>query len=117
MIKRLIWYMKNDPVKKCDLYKDKGCAHVDGMLCDFPTCSMYLEYIKRKGVKMNYFLFRKYYPNISWEFMDEFINRKSCEKAMELLIKDSSITYKIIKGIELEWEGDMPRYPFIIRED
>lgn len=34
-----------DPVKHCDLYKDEGCAHVDGFLCDFDTCPMRLEYI------------------------------------------------------------------------
>jgi len=34
-----------DPVKHCDLYKDEGCAHVDGFLCYFETCSMRLEYI------------------------------------------------------------------------
>ena len=36
---------KNDPVLHCELYKDKGCAHVDGMLCDYPDCSMNKEYI------------------------------------------------------------------------
>ena len=36
------WRERNasDPVKSCDLYKAEGCAHVDGMLCDFPTCQM-----------------------------------------------------------------------------
>jgi hypothetical protein len=38
----------NDPIKHCDLYKDKGCSHVDGMLCDFPKCSMNYDYIKDK---------------------------------------------------------------------
>lgn len=36
---------KNDPVHSCDLYKAKGCSHVDGMLCDFPECSMNKEYV------------------------------------------------------------------------
>ncbi len=31
---------KNDPVKHCAVYKKTGCSHVDGMLCDFPSCSM-----------------------------------------------------------------------------
>ncbi len=30
---------KNDPVKHCQKYKGEGCAHVDGMLCNFPYCS------------------------------------------------------------------------------
>jgi len=34
----------NDPVRYCELYKHKGCSHVDGYLCDFPKCSMMLEY-------------------------------------------------------------------------
>ena len=38
-----------DPVKHCDLYKDEGCSHVDGFLCDFETCSMRLEYIGAPG--------------------------------------------------------------------
>lgn len=42
---------RNDPVKNCELYKDKCCAHVDGMLCDFPGCSMNLNYIKEKEEK------------------------------------------------------------------
>lgn len=37
-----------NPVKDCTLYKEEGCAHVDGMLCDFPKCCMYREYVKEK---------------------------------------------------------------------
>lgn len=33
-----------DPVKACDLYKNIGCTHVDGFLCDYPDCSMLKEY-------------------------------------------------------------------------
>lgn len=29
-----------DPVYRCVLYKNHGCAHVDGLLCDFPKCFM-----------------------------------------------------------------------------
>ena len=36
-----------DPVKHCDLYKNEGCTHVDGFLCDYDTCTMRLDYIKR----------------------------------------------------------------------
>ena len=35
-----------DPVYECDLYKAKGCSHVDGFLCDFPECSMNNDYKK-----------------------------------------------------------------------
>lgn len=34
----------NDQVKHCKLYKEIGCSHVDGMLCDFPKCSTLKEY-------------------------------------------------------------------------
>jgi hypothetical protein len=33
-----------DPVRACDLYKNIGCTHVDGFLCDYPDCSMLKEY-------------------------------------------------------------------------
>lgn len=39
---------KTDPVHGCELYKEQGCSHVDGMLCDFPKCSMLNDYRKQK---------------------------------------------------------------------
>ena len=36
--------MRNDPVRECRLYRDKGCCHVDGILCDFPVCDMNQDY-------------------------------------------------------------------------
>ncbi len=30
---------ENDPVYSCDVYKNHGCSHVDGMLCDMETCN------------------------------------------------------------------------------
>ena len=42
--------MKNNPIRHCSLYKNEGCAHVDGLLCDFPKCSMLKEYnLKQKN--------------------------------------------------------------------
>lgn len=35
-----------DPIKHCSLYKNLGCSHVDGLLCDFPNCSMLTNYLK-----------------------------------------------------------------------
>jgi len=40
------WAYKNDPIKDCQLYNDKGCSYIDGFLCNFPSCSMNEEYIK-----------------------------------------------------------------------
>jgi hypothetical protein len=45
-IKRLIIL---DPVHKCEVHKQIGCSHVDGILCDFPQCSMRRAFVKRKG--------------------------------------------------------------------
>jgi len=42
--KSFLWYYHNDPVRKCSLYRNEGCAHVDGLLCDYPECSMLKEY-------------------------------------------------------------------------
>lgn len=39
---------QNDPVKHCELYKEQGCSHVDGFLCDFPSCSMRADYNNSK---------------------------------------------------------------------
>lgn len=47
LFKKLFDMSKNDPVKKCNLYKNEGCAHVDGMLCDFPNCQMSKDYDSR----------------------------------------------------------------------
>lgn len=29
---------KDDPVRECEVYRQSGCAHVDGPLCDMKTC-------------------------------------------------------------------------------
>jgi hypothetical protein len=41
----------NDPVKGCDVYKNIGCAHVDGFLCDYPNCSILKEYKMNERIK------------------------------------------------------------------
>jgi len=33
-----------DPCKHCSVHREIGCAHVDGILCDFDTCSMRINY-------------------------------------------------------------------------
>lgn len=37
---------KNDPIKHCEVYKNIGCAHVDGILCDLHNCDIRKEYIE-----------------------------------------------------------------------
>lgn len=31
---------KLDPVKRCEVYKQFGCSHVDGFLCQVETCNI-----------------------------------------------------------------------------
>ena len=33
-----------DPVKSCGVYRNEGCAHVDGQLCDYDKCKDRIEY-------------------------------------------------------------------------
>lgn len=40
-----------DPVRHCDLYKDEGCSHVDGYLCEFDSCDMRYQHGIRKGAE------------------------------------------------------------------
>lgn len=50
-IKRL-WYRwrNSDPIRKCPVYKAEGCAHVDGVCCPFPDCSIVHRYLGHKWV-------------------------------------------------------------------
>lgn len=50
-IKRFYYRWRNsDPVHHCTAYLDKGCSHVDGMLCDFPNCDIYKRHMGKKFV-------------------------------------------------------------------
>ena len=46
----------NDPVKSCPLYLNEGCSHVDGILCDYPKCSMLDGYKPPERKKYDYWL-------------------------------------------------------------
>lgn len=39
----------SDPVYRCNVYKEIGCCHVDGPLCDFPQCTMNIQYEQNPG--------------------------------------------------------------------
>lgn len=45
----------NDPVRNCQLYREKGCSHVDGFLCDYPSCSMLKDYLKERDLDADIF--------------------------------------------------------------
>lgn len=47
------WYYKfrnSDPVKKCPVYLNEGCSHVDGIICPFPNCSLVNEYLGKSFI-------------------------------------------------------------------
>ena len=53
MIKRLkkLWanykrMREADPVFHCEFYKKNGCTHVDGYLCDMPSCEIRADYLE-----------------------------------------------------------------------
>lgn len=41
-----------DPVVHCDVHLEKGCSHVDGFLCDYPSCIILQKFIKDKNEKI-----------------------------------------------------------------
>ena len=45
MIEMLENSLRNDPVKYCQVYKEIGCAHVDGYLCDMETCDIRQKFL------------------------------------------------------------------------
>lgn len=50
VVNRLKPVMRVDPLKRCEVYKQHGCAHVDGPLCDVETCSMVVENENQKVI-------------------------------------------------------------------
>jgi len=39
-----------DPVCHCDVHKEKGCAHVDTVLCEMKTCKILSTYKNVKDI-------------------------------------------------------------------
>jgi hypothetical protein len=69
--------------------------------------------------KETYFLFSKY-PHggdYHWRYFGEYDTREECENDMEQSGEPESIEYKIIRGIELEYEEGIPRFPYVIKGD
>ena len=54
-VKRLIENLEkaimSDPVRYCEVYRDIGCAHVDGYLCDMETCDIRQKYLLEKNLE------------------------------------------------------------------
>ena len=62
IVKRIkrIWYRwrNSDPVHKCPVYLNKGCAHVDGMLCTYPDCDLIHKYLQHNWLSCGYCCFQ-----------------------------------------------------------
>lgn len=41
-------HRETDPVFNCYVYLRHGCSHVDGLLCDFDTCKIRLDWLKEE---------------------------------------------------------------------
>ena len=41
-----LFQFSKDPLKHCEIYKDKTCCHVDGFLCNVDTCQELKDYRK-----------------------------------------------------------------------
>ena len=41
--------LRNDPVKRCEVYRGIGCTHVDGYLCDMETCDIRQKFLLEKN--------------------------------------------------------------------
>jgi hypothetical protein len=45
-IKRFFFRLKNsDAFYHCPVWKNEGCSHVDGLICNFPNCTTLHEYM------------------------------------------------------------------------
>jgi hypothetical protein len=45
-----LYYKGKDPVRHCIVYKEIGCSHVDGYLCNMSDCSIRREYMCKEVV-------------------------------------------------------------------
>ena len=54
-VKRLIENLEkaimSDPVRYCEVYRDIGCTHVDGYLCDMETCDIRRKFLLKKNLE------------------------------------------------------------------
>jgi len=44
IVEKIVESIKNDPVKRCEVYKHKGCNHVDSFWCLMDDCEELIEY-------------------------------------------------------------------------
>jgi len=63
-----------DPIKHCDLYKDEGCAHVDGLLCNVETCKERMEHMKEYSEEYD-----AYYDPLTGVWLEDKCKYENCE--------------------------------------
>lgn len=93
--------MTKDPLKYCELYKDKTCCHADMPGCDVDTCLLLKQYLKSKNDKLFWAWFDK---NIIYcEDTHSFVHRL-CKK---LNIKDykkaQHLAFDVIKEMKEDY--------------
>ena len=49
LIENLEKAIMSDPVRYCEVYRDIGCTHVDGYLCDMETCDIRRKFLLEKN--------------------------------------------------------------------
>ena len=49
LIENLEKAIMSDPVRYCEEYRDIGCTHVDGYLCDMETCDIRQKFLLEKN--------------------------------------------------------------------
>ena len=63
-----------DPVLFCEVYKQVGCAHVDGYLCNYETCDMRKDFNKQYSEKYD-----AYYDEETGEWLEKKCSDPACE--------------------------------------
>ena len=92
-------FSSDDPLRLCGLFKEKGCSHIDGPLCDFPNCRMYSAYEKvhemhnhpmteeKDGIPKDKVIvdeqFRSLYTKFDWYYRNHIVVYRSDYEALK----------------------------------
>ena len=76
----------NDPVKGCAVYRNIGCSHVDGFLCDYPNCSIMKDYMMNERIRELYLEAAKWADQQDEDLIAKLLIRD--EKFAELMIQE-----------------------------
>ena len=57
----------NDPLYHCELYKQIGCVHLDGMMCDLNNCYDLEDYKAEKLAKRFHELYERFAPEYDYK--------------------------------------------------